>query len=158
MPRKLAPVVLPGKILKKPTGKTFLSLRCVYEPIRVKNVEIKNRIWRSDRGTMLANFGATAERLIEYHVGRAEGGVGLTILEAATAHPSSILGLANDADAVIPGYLQLLRAIRPHAYPMAPIRWAVRASPNDIVRAVLSLASANTACIIGTEITIGGAD
>jgi len=91
-----------------------VSLKLVYEPLKIKGVEIPNRISRSAHGTNLTNYGAITDRLIDYHVARAKGGVGLTILEAATVHPSSVLSLANLDDSVINGYQRLTSAIRPY--------------------------------------------
>src|SRR3546814_5494458 len=65
-----------------------MSLKLVYEPLKIKGLEIPNRIARSAHGTNLTNYGAITDRLIDYHVARAKGGVGLTILEAATVHPT----------------------------------------------------------------------
>lgn len=91
-----------------------MSLKLVYEPLLINGVEIRNRISRSAHGTMLSHYGAITDRLIDYHVARAKGGVGLTILEAATVHPSSVLSLANYDDSIIDGYRRLMSAIRPH--------------------------------------------
>jgi 2,4-dienoyl-CoA reductase-like NADH-dependent reductase (Old Yellow Enzyme family) len=91
-----------------------MSLHLVYQPLKINGVEIPNRISRSAHGTMLANYGAITDRLINYHLARAKGGVGLTILEAATVHPSSVLSLANFDDSIIDGYKKLMAAIRPH--------------------------------------------
>lgn len=91
-----------------------MALKLVYEPLTIKGVEIRNRIARPAHGTMLSHYGAITDRLIDYHVARAKGGVGLSILEAATVHPSSVLSLANMDDSVIGGYQRLMAAIRPH--------------------------------------------
>lgn len=91
-----------------------MSLKLVYEPLKIKGVEIRNRISRSSHGTNLSDYGRITDRLIDYHVARAKGGVGLTFLEAATVHPSSVLSLANMDDTVIDGYRRLMAAIRPH--------------------------------------------
>src|SRR3546814_10718731 len=72
-----------------------MSLKLVYEPLKIKGLERPNRIERSAHGANLTNYGAITDRLIDYHVARAKGGVGLTILEAATVHPTSALSLAN---------------------------------------------------------------
>lgn len=98
----------------KTRGETGVSLKLVYEPLKIRDVEIPNRISRSAHGTMLSDWGKITDRLIDYHVARAKGGVGLTILEAATVHPSSVLSLANFDDGVIPAYQKLMAAIRPH--------------------------------------------
>jgi 2,4-dienoyl-CoA reductase-like NADH-dependent reductase (Old Yellow Enzyme family)/pyruvate/2-oxoglutarate dehydrogenase complex dihydrolipoamide dehydrogenase (E3) component len=96
------------------TGTTQMSLNLVYEPITINGVEIPNRIARSAHGTSLALGGAIDENLISYHLARARGGVGLTILEAAAVHPSTITSFANCDDSIIDGYRRLMAQIRPH--------------------------------------------
>ena len=82
-------------------------------PIRMGGLEIKNRIARTAHATMMARGGMISDDLIAYHLARAEGGVGLTILEAAGVHPSSVLSLANLDDSIIEGYRHLASAIAP---------------------------------------------
>jgi 2,4-dienoyl-CoA reductase-like NADH-dependent reductase (Old Yellow Enzyme family) len=82
-------------------------------PIRIGPVEVKNRIARTAHATMMARAGTITDELIAYHLARAEGGVGLTIIEAAGVHPSSILSLANLDDSIIDGYRALASRIAP---------------------------------------------
>ncbi|HVY85198.1 MAG TPA: FAD-dependent oxidoreductase [Caulobacterales bacterium] len=82
-------------------------------PIRIGGVEIKNRIVRTAHATMLARGGGVTDELIAYHLARAEGGVGLSILEAAGVHASSVLSLANLDDSIIDGYRRIAEAIAP---------------------------------------------
>src|SRR5690348_15270651 len=93
-----------------------MALTRVFEPIRIGKVEIKNRIVRAAHGTGYACPDIN-ERFIAYHVERAKGGVGLSILEAAATHRSSdLMGghLRCDDDSVIPGYRSLMQQCRPH--------------------------------------------
>jgi len=93
-----------------------MDLRRVYEPLMINRVEIPNRISRSAHGTGYA-FNLTdtiSEQLIHYHLARAKGGVGLTILEAGTTHGSSMISLNVTDDLVIPGYQKLMAAVRPY--------------------------------------------
>ena len=76
-------------------GELNVALKLVYEPLKIRGCVIPNRVSRSAHATGLSNFGAMSDRLIDYHVARAKGGVGLTILEAAAVHRSSVLSLAN---------------------------------------------------------------
>lgn len=85
----------------------------VFSPIKVGAVEIPNRIVRTAHATLIAANQPVNEDLIAYHLERAKGGVGLSILEAASVHPSSALGLLNWDDSVIPHYEKLARAIAP---------------------------------------------
>src|SRR5271167_2616781 len=82
-------------------------------PIAIGGVEIKNRVARAAHATMMAAGGGITDALIAYHQARAEGGVGLTILEAAGVHPTSVLSLANLDDSIIPGYRRLAAALAP---------------------------------------------
>jgi len=82
-------------------------------PIRMGGVEIKNRIARTAHATMMARGGSISDDLIAYHLARAQGGVGLTIIEAAGVHRSSVLSLANLDDTIIEGYRRLVSAIAP---------------------------------------------
>ena len=91
-----------------------MSLKRVYEPLNIRGCEIPNRISRSAHATGLSHYGAISDRLIDYHVARAKGGVGLTILEGASIHPSSAASLSNYDDSVIDGYRRLMAAIKPH--------------------------------------------
>jgi len=82
-------------------------------PLPIGGVEIRNRIARTAHATMMARAGRITDELIAYHLARAEGGVGLTIIEAAAVHPSSILSLANLDESIVPGYRALAAAIAP---------------------------------------------
>jgi 2,4-dienoyl-CoA reductase-like NADH-dependent reductase (Old Yellow Enzyme family)/pyruvate/2-oxoglutarate dehydrogenase complex dihydrolipoamide dehydrogenase (E3) component len=82
----------------------------VLTPIRIAGCEIKNRVVRTAHATGL---GAMNEDLIAYHRARAEGGVGLTILEILSVHPTSPASL-NTFDPSLPDrYGALLEAVRP---------------------------------------------
>jgi 2,4-dienoyl-CoA reductase-like NADH-dependent reductase (Old Yellow Enzyme family) len=124
-----------------------MALKLVYEPLTIRGCVIPNRVSRSAHATALSNYGAMTDRLISYHVARANGGVGLTILEAAAVHKSSVPSLANWDDSAIAGYERLMAAIRPHgmrvfqqlvhtghmyALPDRMPPWGVSAVPNPV--------------------------
>jgi 2,4-dienoyl-CoA reductase-like NADH-dependent reductase (Old Yellow Enzyme family) len=93
-----------------------MSLTNVLSPISIGSVRIKNRIFRPAHGTA---FGSSMnERRIAYHSARARGGVGLTVLEALSVHPSSPLGLADlnlwSGEETGDGYRRLVDACAPH--------------------------------------------
>ncbi|MCK9541599.1 MAG: FAD-dependent oxidoreductase [Novosphingobium sp.] len=90
-----------------------MSLKLVYEPLRIGGIEIPNRIVRTAHDTGLGKPDIT-DAWIGYHAERARGGCGLTILEAASVHPSSALSLRLYGDALVPGYRRLMDAVRPH--------------------------------------------
>ena len=88
------------------------GLRRVFEPTRIRGVEIPNRIVRTAHLTKLG-MGQVSDDLIEYHAARARGGVGLSIIEATAVHPSSVLGLIGYDDSVIAMYKKLMDTVRP---------------------------------------------
>src|SRR5882757_4363897 len=90
-----------------------MALRAIFEPIRIGTVEIPNRIVRAAHGTHLARH-SFDDASIAYHVARAKGGCGLTIIEAASVHPSSENTLFNVDDRVIPGFEAMMKAVRPY--------------------------------------------
>jgi 2,4-dienoyl-CoA reductase-like NADH-dependent reductase (Old Yellow Enzyme family)/thioredoxin reductase len=100
----------------------FVPLQKVFEPIRIRDVEIRNRVVRSahDEGF---NRGSIGPEFIAYHAERARGGVGLSILGAAAVHKSTALGLRVDHDGVIDGYRQLMEQCRPHGMRMFQQLW-----------------------------------
>lgn len=59
----------------------------VLRPIRIGDVEVRNRVVRTAHGTRLAAH--SFEDFYEYHAARARGGVGLSIFEIMSVHPSS---------------------------------------------------------------------
>ncbi|MET0370076.1 MAG: FAD-dependent oxidoreductase [Sphingobium sp.] len=122
-----------------------MPLKLVYEPITINGLVVPNRIARSAHGTGLTMKGPINDRFIDYHVARGRGGVGLTILEATTVHPSSVIALASFGDSVIAEYRRLMDAIRPtgmrifqqiwhggHIYPVADLSppWGASAVPS----------------------------
>lgn len=91
-------------------------------PIAIGNVVVPNRVVRTAHGT---HFGAgtISDELIAYHVERARGGVGLTILEIAAVHPTSPSSLCSFDDSIIPGYRRLVEAVRPHGMKLFQQLW-----------------------------------
>lgn len=90
-----------------------MALTRVFEPISIGKVRIPNRIARAAHDT---GFGSPhiSDDSIAYHVARAKGGCGLTILEASSVHPSSAIHVALFGDAVVPAFRKLMDAVRPH--------------------------------------------
>ncbi|MFA4916387.1 MAG: FAD-dependent oxidoreductase [Syntrophales bacterium] len=90
----------------------------LFEPFRLNGLELKNKLVMLPMGT---NFAATggyvSERLIDYFVERAKGGVGFIIVEATAIEPagrvlSTNLCLYNDD--YIPGFRKLTEVV--HSY------------------------------------------
>jgi 2,4-dienoyl-CoA reductase-like NADH-dependent reductase (Old Yellow Enzyme family) len=87
----------------------------VDQPITIGGCEIRNRVVRAAHGTLFG-MGEVSERLIAYHEARARGGVGLSVVEIMTVHPSSLGALPGFLDTVSPGLEELAR--RCHAHDM----------------------------------------
>src|SRR3546814_21009112 len=83
------------------------------EPISIAGVEIPNSVVRTAHSTHFGS-GGIVPSLIDSHVERARGGVGLTLLEIAGVHPTCPSSICNFDDSVNKGYEQLMRNIRPH--------------------------------------------
>ena len=85
----------------------------VLSPIDIGGVTVPNRVVRTAHATGIGG-GHMSPELIEYHAARARGGVGLTIIEILSVHPSSPATL-NAFDPRLPGeYEQLVQACAPH--------------------------------------------
>src|SRR5262249_10342560 len=91
-----------------------MALKRVFEPINIGNVEIPNRIVRTAHGGYFSSQRYLGgPDLIAYHLARAQGGVGLSILDAAEVHGSAAHGLSLRDDRVIDSFKELMKAIRP---------------------------------------------
>ncbi len=85
----------------------------VLSPITIGGVEVPNRVVRTAHATGIG-AGRMSDELIEYHAARARGGVGLTIVEILSVHPTSPASL-NAFDPSLPaGYEKLMAACSPH--------------------------------------------
>jgi 2,4-dienoyl-CoA reductase-like NADH-dependent reductase (Old Yellow Enzyme family)/thioredoxin reductase len=91
-------------------------------PIRIGPVEVKNRVVRAAHSGGLS-YTDISEDVIAYHLARAKGGCGLTILEAASVHRSSLIHQSIATDAVIPGYRKLAELVRPHGMKLFQQLW-----------------------------------
>jgi 2,4-dienoyl-CoA reductase-like NADH-dependent reductase (Old Yellow Enzyme family)/thioredoxin reductase len=89
----------------------------VLSPITINRLEIKNRVVRTAHGTNLGG-GELSDDLISYHVARARGGVGLSILEASGVHYSGPMTLNVWDDSIIPRYQVLMDRLRRHGMRM----------------------------------------
>jgi 2,4-dienoyl-CoA reductase-like NADH-dependent reductase (Old Yellow Enzyme family) len=98
-----------------------VALKLVWEPIRLGQLELPNRVARAANTTTISQAGID-EQFIAYHRARARGGVGLSILEAASVHPTSILSYAID-DAACAGFERLMKDIRPYGMRVIQQLW-----------------------------------
>jgi 2,4-dienoyl-CoA reductase-like NADH-dependent reductase (Old Yellow Enzyme family) len=84
----------------------------VLEPITIHGLTIKNRVVRTAHGTNIGN-GRVDEHLIAYHAARARGGVGLSILEAASVHHTDTGTLRLHDDRCVDDFRRLMSVIEP---------------------------------------------
>lgn len=90
-----------------------MALDRIFQPIRIGNVDVPNRVVRTAHGTHFSHDRLTDD-FIAYHEARAKGGCGLTILEIASVHPSSVGTVLNFNDGIIADYQRLMDRMRPH--------------------------------------------
>ncbi|MDB5714835.1 MAG: NADH:flavin oxidoreductase/NADH oxidase [Sphingomonadales bacterium] len=91
-----------------------MALKMVFEPLRIGGIEVPNRIARTAHASGLGTS-HISDGMIAYHEARARGGCGLSILEACSVHPSSMLyplGLFDPG--IVDDYRRLMARIRPH--------------------------------------------
>lgn len=87
----------------------------LFEPLKIRDAVIRNRILSTGHQTYLARGGLPTEAMIAYHAARAKGGAGLIITESARFHPTSISDahdLLNLSDDCIPHYARLAKAVQ----------------------------------------------
>ncbi|MEX5669228.1 oxidoreductase, partial [Pseudomonas neuropathica] len=89
----------------------------LFEPLQIRGKRLKNRIMSSGHDTSMPTDNLVNEQLVAYHRARAEGGVGLIVLQVAGVHDSarytSHVLMATD-DACIDGYRQLADTCHAH--------------------------------------------
>ena len=86
----------------------------LFAPIKIRDMELKNRIILPAMGTrMAAENGAVTDKLIAYHAARAKGGCALNIVEVAAVHtpsaPAHFVSISEDY--LIEGHKKLTDAI-----------------------------------------------
>jgi 2,4-dienoyl-CoA reductase-like NADH-dependent reductase (Old Yellow Enzyme family)/thioredoxin reductase len=86
----------------------------LFRPLALRNCVIRNRIVSSGHDTVMVHAGAVSEQLIAYHAARAQGGVGLIVVQVAGVHESArytthIL-MATD-DSCVDGYARLAASV-----------------------------------------------
>lgn len=90
-----------------------MALKHVLTPLKVGPVTLKNRVVRTGHGTGIGG-GTMNDALIAYHVARARGGVGLTIIELAHMPGSVYSFLVAGAPGIVDGYRKLMDGVRPY--------------------------------------------
>lgn len=88
------------------------------EPLRIKNLVIRNRFLSTSHSPHYTDSGRITERYVRYHAEKAKGGVGMSQFGGATtvsAENSFHYGQINGADdSVIAGYRRMASAIHAH--------------------------------------------
>ena len=92
------------------------SLPHLFSPIRIRGLEIRNRILSTGHDTTLITGGVPNDALIAYHEARAKGGAGLIISQAAGVHEtakytSHVLMASEES---VPGYRRMAEAVHKH--------------------------------------------
>lgn len=96
----------------------------LFSPVKLKNMEVKNRLFMSPMSTNFANpDGSVSENIIYHYASRAKGGVGLIITEVTMVEPiykyiSHTLTLQDDS--FIPGWKKLCDEVHKYGAKIAP--------------------------------------
>lgn len=101
-------------------------------PLRVGPVTLPNRLVRSAHATLFSK-GEVNDDHINYHLERARGGIGLSILEGVSIHRTSNFSLQLTDDSAIPQLARLVEAIEPTGMKLFNQLWhggGVEAAPN----------------------------
>ena len=99
-------------------------LQKLFSPVRIGSMELKNRLVMAPMTTNWAGPGDTiTQRLIDYHVARAKGGVGLITFEVCTVDqrfPYQIHTVGLWDDHLIPSHVELTKAVHAHGAKIVP--------------------------------------
>ena len=131
---------------------TGTALKHLFSPITIRGKTIKNRIMSTGHDTTIPTDSLPNDRLVAYHQARAEGGVGLIVLQVAGVHESARYTthvLMATEDDCIPGYRKIAEACHKHGTTVfgqlfhpgrevmesqdgtAPVAYAPSAVPNE---------------------------
>lgn len=95
----------------------------LFEPIKVGNTLVKNRIFMPPISTNLADKGYVTEELIRHYAARAKGGVGLIVSEVVTVEPTYVY-LPGDMsiydDSFIEGWTKLFAEVHKYGAKLLP--------------------------------------
>lgn len=99
-----------------------MSLSHIHTPIQIGSIEIPNRVVRTAHATNLGQ-GTMSDALIDYHLARAKGGTGLSIVEILSVHSTSPATLNVMSPGIEDGYRRLVETIRPHGMRLFQQLW-----------------------------------
>lgn len=85
----------------------------LFKPTSIGDVELRNRLMMTGHTTNYASGTNIRQKLIDYYVERAEGGIGLIVMAYLANHPSAITGSAIEgySEEIIPDLQQLTGAV-----------------------------------------------
>ncbi|MDI3422046.1 oxidoreductase [Streptomyces luteolus] len=89
----------------------------LFTPLDIGPATIRNRIVSTGHDTVMAEDGKVTDQLVAYHRARAEGGVGLIVLQVGGVHESARYtshALMADTDACVDGYRRLAGTAHAH--------------------------------------------
>ena len=95
----------------------------LFEPIKIGNKIIKNRIFMPPISTNLANKGYVTDELIQHYSARAKGGVGLIVSEVVTIEPTYIYlpgDMSIHDDSYIEGWRKLFKEVHKYGTVLLP--------------------------------------
>ncbi len=100
------------------------SLHMLFSPTKIGSMELKNRLVMAPMTTSYSGPGDTvSQRLIDYHVARAKGGVGLITFEVCTVDqkfPYQMHTVGLWGDQLIPSHVELTKAVHAHGAKIVP--------------------------------------
>jgi len=100
-----------------PSVAAATSFPLLFSPLEVGPVRLKNRVLSSGHDTVMADRGQVTDQLVAYHRARAQGGVGLIVLQVAGVHETAKYTshmLMADSDECIEGYRRLCQELKPY--------------------------------------------
>jgi 2,4-dienoyl-CoA reductase-like NADH-dependent reductase (Old Yellow Enzyme family) len=92
-------------------------LPSLFQPLRLRGVEIRNRLLMTGAQTNMAPDGRPGAQMAAYYAERARGGAGLIVTEWTVVHPSGHIterAIRNWDDEAIPGLRRLAEAVHAH--------------------------------------------
>ena len=93
-----------------------------FEPLRVNQMELRNRIVRTAHGVRLSWSDGGGDQ-IAYHVARAKGGVAMAIIGIGGVHATSPTVIPLHEDRVIPGLRKIADAVHEHGMKLVHQIW-----------------------------------
>ncbi|MBT4519357.1 MAG: FAD-dependent oxidoreductase [Halieaceae bacterium] len=94
-----------------------MSLKYLFTPHEIRDLEIRNRIYSTAHQTILAERGAPGDKMAAYHEARAQGGAGLIIMESSRPYSDDVSAsyyLDSSTDNCIPGYKLVAERVHKH--------------------------------------------